>query len=234
MSAAAEYINDFLDVRPPDSGVGLSARTESTSGAVDIRLGVRAGLMDALEFRSGESVTHLSEIGGTSPGDGEFDVITADLDVVHRAGPEQVASDLLRRCRPGGRIGIACPVPGSFLAQVQQSIERFVSQSGFSAQPGFVGTRENLNAHFGQQASALGACDRVVKLYCASPEHWLAGWQSSYAPLQAAYRLVDPERRNEFSEDLIELAKRFTDVDADGRFIRCDYLEFLVHKSELQ
>jgi hypothetical protein len=36
------------------------------------------------------------------------------------------------------------------------------------------------------------------------------------------------------SDDLIPLANRFTEIDANGWFIRCDYLEFLVHKSESQ
>jgi SAM-dependent methyltransferase len=182
----------------------------------------------------GAAVQHLSEVGSTKPGCSEFDIITVGLDVLHRAGPEQAARDLLRRCRPGGRIELACPTPGSFLARVQQTIDHYIPKTKFAAEPGFVGTREILNIHFGDCASALGAIDRVIKLHHSSPEHWLALWQTSYAPLKRAFRQVDPDWRGQFSDDLIRLAKQFTDVDAAGRFIRCEYLEFLVHKSDLQ
>lgn len=70
--------------------------------------------------------------------------------------------------------------------------------------------------------------------FLSSPEHWLARWQLSYAPLTHAYRLVYPDWRGQMSDDLSRLANRFTEIDADGRFIRCDYLEFLVRKSETQ
>lgn len=132
---------------------------------------------------------------------------------------------------PEPDIRLTCIVPGSFLDKVQQTIDRYVPRSRFTPSLGSTGTRESLNAMYEDQAIAMGAADRVVKLHYASPEHWLAKWKLTCPPLKRAYQLIDPEWRNQFSDDLLELAKQFTGVDATGRFIQCDYLEFLVHKS---
>ena len=148
------------------------------------------------------------------------------------ASPEYMNTTL--NTFPEPDMHLTCIVPGSFLDKVQQTVDRYVPRTRFTPSFGFTGTRESLNALFEDQAIAMGAADRVIKLHYASPEHWLAKWQSTFEPLKRAYRLVEPDWRHQLSEELLTLAKQFTEVDDDGRYIRCDYLDFHVHKGTVQ
>jgi hypothetical protein len=105
-----------------------------------------------------------------------------------------------------------------------------MSPSSLAPYAGFEGTRENINEWFGADAMALGAADRAVTLDYSSAEHWFASWLSSYRPLKCAFRLVEPDRRDRLSDELIRLAKSFAMPLEGSLRIRCDYLECLVHK----
>lgn len=144
--------------------------------------------------------------------------------------PQAAANEMLAATAPGGVIHLEVPVPGSLLARVHELINHYLPASQAVPETRFVGTRESLNALFEHQAIAMGAFDGSSKLRFASAEHWLAAWQSSYGPLRRAYRLVDPEWRGQMSEDLIRIARRFCAIDAEGPYLRYDYLEFNVHK----
>lgn len=156
------------------------------------------------------------------------------IDFAFGSDPQTAADEMLAACKPGATIRLDAPVPGGFLARIHELIDRYMPESQTVSGPRFVGTRESLNALFEHQAIAMGAFDCSAKLRFPSAEHWLAKWQSSYGPLQRAYRLVDPEWRGQMTEDLVRLARRFSEADADGPYIRYDYLEFLVHKGPQQ
>jgi hypothetical protein len=230
MSVAIEFMHALAQPGHPSAGAGTTTAAPEITTFNDVQEDIRASIMNGLGHSG--SVRHLSEVGANEAAGGSFDVITVNLDTVYRASDTISAGEILGRCRPGGRIGIACPTPGSFLDRVRQLIGRYAPPSAIALEAGFVGTRENLNAHFGNRAIALGARDRVTRLYYSSPEHWLARWRSTYAPMMSAFSQIEPEWRDTFSDDLIRLAKEFTEIDSRGRFIRCDYLEFLVHTSE--
>ena len=222
------------------NGTYRPGRTETVSGNrpgagfAQIQSGVRSGLLDALDVSPRESRLEVEQAGqGGNPTAGA-DVVVAGMDMIHRGRPEQVAAELLKACRPGGRIGLACPVPGSFLAAVHARIEAYTAREGRTQRRGFTGTRQALNALFGASAIALGACEKSLTLRFASLEHWLAEWRACYAPLKQAYQEIDPEWRGQFTSDLLSLAGSFAEVNDGMLSMRSDYLEFIVHKANLQ
>lgn len=205
-------------------------QNETDPGIQNLRQTIRSGLVSALEVRRGESVVDFPDPGQSELAIYSFDVVLADFDALHHAGPRELADQLFRMCRFGGRIGLACPSPGSFLARIWQTVNTYMSPSSVAPYAGFEGTRENLNELFGARAKALGAADRAVTFDYSSAEHWLASWVSSYRPLKCAFRLVDPDWRDQLSDDLIRVARSFAMPVKDTLRIRCDYLECLVHK----
>src|SRR6476646_12258042 len=54
--------------------------------------------------------------------DASFDVVLSTFGVMFTAAQEQAASELMRVCRPGGRIGLACWTPQGFLGQLFQVV----------------------------------------------------------------------------------------------------------------
>ena len=161
--------------------------------------------------------------------------VVVGLDFVDDSDPAQAAAALFGACRPGGRILLAVPEPGSFIARVNAIAARHAG-AGYT---GFVGTRAGMDAVFGGMAVAQGARDNAVTFHAASAEHWLADWRSNYAPLREAYRRVATDadatgRRNALTNELLELAALFGERRRGKLCICSDYLEFIVHKGSIQ
>jgi ubiquinone/menaquinone biosynthesis C-methylase UbiE len=57
--------------------------------------------------------------------DGEFDVVLSTFGVMFAADQSRAAAELLRVCRPGGRIGLTAWTPGSVMAATQAAAARF-------------------------------------------------------------------------------------------------------------
>jgi len=234
MAVAIEYIDAFLQgaFRPSDTH-GCRQPAKPTSLGL-FREAVTSGLLEMLDIEPQESRLDIASAGRSAVPVNAADVVLAGPEMLHQAGPAEVAAELLRACRPGGRIGIASPAPGSFLAAIHARIEAYKPPAGGDRGRGFGGTREDLDAVFGASAVALGARDRSVTLSISSAEHWLAEWRTSYAPLRDAYARIDPEWHGQFTSDLLHSVALFAEPHAGKLQVRIDYLEFFVHKGHLQ
>jgi SAM-dependent methyltransferase len=228
MATSSECIEQFVAAALRPATLPSPARSRAQNSLRAFRQQVRSGLAEFVEMRPGESAITVLKAGSGQPDDTTFDVVLADSDLGHEGKPSEVARDLLMACRPGGRIGLSCPVPGSFIATI---LDRIADYTG-SGQRGFTGTRQALNGLFEQDAVAMGARDRSITLRFASVEHWLAEWRTSFAPLRQAYERIDPKWRSQFTEDLLKIAASFALPAAGQLAVRCDYIEFMVHKAD--
>ena len=59
--------------------------------------------------------------------DGAFDVVLSTFGVMFAPDQARAAAELLRVCRPGGRIGLTAWTPGSLMAATQATAARFAS-----------------------------------------------------------------------------------------------------------
>ena len=58
--------------------------------------------------------------------DASFDVVLSTFGVMFTPNQEQAAGELLRVCRPGGKIGLANWTPESFIGQLFKTIGKYV------------------------------------------------------------------------------------------------------------
>lgn len=201
---------------------------------------VSRALNDAAELRTDESAlavrpgfaSGMAPIGAVS--DASFDVVTSAFTIQFAPDAERAASELIRVCRPGGRVGIACWTPDGFVGQLTSVVRRYLPDSAEAQAPVLWGTRRNLNAYFGHHAIALAADDCSYTFRYASADDWLADWCGDGGPLQPVFRQVDPDWREQFAAELQKVAERFNRA-TDGRLvIDAAYLRFLVHRKEVR
>jgi len=234
MAVASEQIRPVLaGTQRPRWSTPFTQRGNN-QGLDDMRQRVRSGLLELVDVEAHESHRNIDAAGNGKNVNRKTDVVVVDFETIHQGTPHQVAEDLIEACRPGGRIGIACPAPGSFLAEVHERIAMYTNLDAAARRSRFAGTREALNRHFGASAIALGARDRSISISVSSAEHWLAEWRQSYAPLKRAFEQVDPEWRDQLTDELLKLVALHAIRGEDGLSIRCDYLEFVVHKGAVQ
>lgn len=233
----AGYRPEFENIKPSQ---WVAWTLGETSAAGTTFHAVSERLIEALELQTGERVLNVSAgTGNTTLLTGEnlpfrdsaFDVVTSEFGAMFAPDHYQMARELLRICRRGGRIGLACWTPQSFNGQLISTIARYSTTRSELKSPALWGTREYLNDLFGHSADGLGAATHTHTWRYASPEHWLENWRSHGGPLHSTFNTVDPNWRDQLSSELLALGKQFNEANDGSMVVESEYLEFLINKS---
>ena len=86
-------------------------------------------------------------------GDASFDVVLSTFGVMFTPNQQQAAAELLRVCRPGGKIGLANWTPDSFIGQLFKTIGKYVPPAPGVKSPALWGTQGHLAGLFGPAAT---------------------------------------------------------------------------------
>ena len=160
--------------------------------------------------------------------DGSFEaVLSAGEDLAGR-DPRHSAAELLRVCRPGGRIGMVHWAPGGYVGGLFAAIGRHLVPPGDEASVPW-GGQERLRALFGS-AVAIAAPRRSLLWRFPSAEHQVEFFASFHGPTVGALQALGPDRADALKAELGELARRFDVSEDDTLVLRLDYLEVVVRK----
>ena len=163
--------------------------------------------------------------------DASFDAVLSTLGVMFTPDQEQAAHELLRVCRPGGKIGLASWTPDSYIGEVLRTIGKYVPPPAGIKPPVLWGTEERLRDLFGDQVTALQVTRRSFAFRYRSAQHWLETFRTYYGPVHKTFGALEAERQEALANDLIELLQRFDIGAGTGLVVPSDYLEVVATKS---
>lgn len=160
--------------------------------------------------------------------DAAFDAVLSTFGCMFAPNPPRVAAELLRVCRPGGRIAMANWTPEGFIGQVFKTIGKHVPPPAGVASPALWGNRARINELFGAGAATIAAEARHFHFRYRSPEHMLEIFRSYYGPILKAFAALDEAGQHALAEDLVALMKRFDRARDGGLVIPSEYLEIVI------
>jgi ubiquinone/menaquinone biosynthesis C-methylase UbiE len=159
--------------------------------------------------------------------DASFDVVLSTFGVMFTPNQEKAAGELLRVCRPGGKIGLANWTPDSFIGQMFRVLGKYVPPVAGVAPPSLWGTKARLDALFSSQAMVAAESRHFVFRY-KSPAHWLEIFRDYYGPVLKAFASLAPEARTALEKDLLALIDKHN-VAKDGTMVLpSEYLEAVI------
>jgi len=149
--------------------------------------------------------------------DATFDVVTSCVGAMFAPHHQQTADELVRVCRPGGRIGLIAWTPSGFIGQMFAAMKPYVAPPPPGAQPPPLwGDLEHVRDLLGDRVSDLTASQQLLNVdRIADPATFREYFKSHYGPTIAAYRGLadDPARTAELDRALLDLAERFRTPD---------------------
>jgi ubiquinone/menaquinone biosynthesis C-methylase UbiE len=161
--------------------------------------------------------------------DASFDIVLSTFGVMFTPNQQQAANELVRVCRPGGKIGMANWTPESFVGQLFKTIGKYVPPAPGVKSPALWGSKAHLDALFGSKATVAAASRNFVFRY-RSPKHWIEIFRSYYGPVVKAFAAIDPAAREALEVDLHALLDKFN-VAKDGTLVvPSEYLEVVITK----
>ncbi len=203
----------WCDVIATDYVPALLDRARVRAGAECLAIEFKAADAEALPFP-----------------DNAFDAVLSTFGVMFTPNQEQAARELMRVCKPGGKIGLANWTPGSLIGELFKLIGKYAPPPAGVKSPALWGTEARLREMFGDQASTIDATRKHFVFRYRSAEHWLNVFKTYYGPMLKTFGALPAEKQSELARDLIELAERFN-RGGDGTLIApSEYLEVVITK----
>jgi SAM-dependent methyltransferase len=158
--------------------------------------------------------------------DASFDVVLSTFGVAFAAEGKKAASELLRVCRPGGKIGLTHWTPDGFIGEVERVSERYAPprNSGSSM---LWGTEPGVRALLGDDVISFAAERRSVLMRFRSVPHWLEFTRTYLGPVRMLLESLDPEQSKAVGCEVAEVAHRFNHASDRTMAVPADYLEVI-------
>jgi SAM-dependent methyltransferase len=217
-----------LDVGSGTGNVAIAAaRREADVIATDF---VESLLEQAAQRAEGEGLpirTRIADAQALPFPDGSFDVVLSSFGVIFAPDQETAAAELVRVCRPGGRIGITCwPAEGLIGETMRASMRRV----GPPPIPGFRpptdwGNEERLRELFGDRVSDLRVERREMKMIALSSEAIVDFAREYLPPAKATWNMLDDAERAEARAEMIAIYDRFNKATDGTLAATAEYLE---------
>jgi SAM-dependent methyltransferase len=145
--------------------------------------------------------------------DDSFDVVLSCVGVMFAPHHQIAADELLRVCRPGGRIGMLSWTPTGFVGELFRTMKPYAPPPPPGAQPAPLwGDEDHVRALLGDRVTDVVAKRQTLTSdLFASPEAWKDYWKTVYGPTIAVYRYVgdNPQDVAALDADLTALATRY-------------------------
>jgi ubiquinone/menaquinone biosynthesis C-methylase UbiE len=158
--------------------------------------------------------------------DASFDVVLSTFGVMFTPDHELAASELLRVCRPGGKIGMANWTPDGFIGRLFKTLGKYVPPAPGVRSPALWGSKVHLDTLFGAQATVAAQSRNFVFRY-KSPQHWVDIFRTYYGPVMKAFAAIDAKSREALETDLYALIDEFNIAEDGTLVIPSEYLEIV-------
>ena len=162
--------------------------------------------------------------------DGSFHGVVSTFGVMFTPNQHQSASELIRVCRDGGRIGLANWTPESFIGQLFKIIGSHVPPPAGVRSPANWGDREWLGETFGPHTSSIEVTEREFVFRYQSAEHFLEVFKTLYGPMNKAFLSLDEQGRSALQRDILDLVNRQNRADDGSMAVPAAYLEVVMTK----
>jgi len=156
-----------------------------------------------------------------------FDVVMSTFGAMFAPHHAQTARELMRVCRPGGRIGLASWTPEGFIGQLLRTVGKHVPPPAGVQSPALWGNDAHMAELFADAARITHARRSFAFRY-RSPEHWLHVFRTFYGPVLKAFAALDAEGQAALEADILALLRQHDNGDATGLVVPGEYLETVI------
>jgi len=241
LQIVGESLAEAMDLRPASSVLDVAAGNGNATLAFARRLCTvtSTDYVDALLARGRAraeaealDVTYRMADAEQLPfNDGAFDGVVSTFGVMFTPNQSKAASELLRVCRSGGKIGMANWTPTGFIGEVFKGLGKHIVPPAGVSSPSLWGTESWIAQTFGPQARAIAFEKKAFVFRYHSPEHFVDVFRAFYGPIHKAFLALDPVGQGALASDLIQTIARFNTATDGSMRVPSDYAEVIVTKA---
>ena len=158
--------------------------------------------------------------------DASFDLVMSLFGAMFAPRPERVAAELVRVCRPGGRIVMGNWTPEGMVGQLFKTIGKHVPPPPLMPSPLLWGKEEIVRERLGEGVAELRLTKRQYPFYYPfPPSEVVEHFRTYYGPTNRAFTALDDAGRVALRRDLEQLWSEHNSADDGTTRYESEYLE---------
>jgi SAM-dependent methyltransferase len=243
---ASELLCEAVDLRAGENvldvacGTGVTslaaARRKANVTGVDFSSNSLARARERAAFENLAITFQEANVEALPFEDGTFDVVLSTFGAQFVGDQDAVAQELVRVCKPGGRIGLANWTPGPFFGHffkvMADHAPKQMQKTPVPEKPGVLwGTEERLHELFGDTVEFRTITERTSRTRHRSVEEWIQGTTGSLGPVVTILDQLDESDQQAFIDDLRNLVERSNQAPGPDVLLESRYLEVVMVKS---
>jgi len=211
-------------------GAGQLSFPAARAGASITAVDIATNLIDQARSRAkAAGLTIRFEEGDAedlSYDEAAFDVVFSLIGAMFAPRPERVAAELIRVCRPGGRIVMGNWTPGGFIGQMFRTNAKHVPPPAGMPSPVLWGDEATVRARLRDGIADLRLTRKMYPFeYPFPPAEVVEFFRVYYGPTNRAFAALDSDKQAALRNDLEQLWSEHNNASDGGTSVQAEYLE---------
>lgn len=220
-------------------GSGNLALPAARAGAIVTGVDIAPNLLEQARARAAsEGLTIQFDEGDAENlpyDDVAFDVVVSMFGAMFAPRPELVAAELVRVCRPGGRIAMANWTPQGFVGQMFKVTGKHVPPPPNMPSPLKWGDEETVRERLSDGIANLQMTRRMCPFeYPVPPAEVVESFRMYYGPTRRAFEALDSDGQAALRKDLEQLWTEHNQATDNTTYGEGEYLEVVATRSQGQ
>ncbi len=161
---------------------------------------------------------------------GAFDIVTSTFGVMFTPNQKQAASELIRVCRPGGKIALANWTPESFIGVLFKTLGKHVPPPPGVQSPAQWGKKEWIEETFASDGDISMTMENFNFRYL-SPDHFVDFFRTFYGPVHKAFLALGEAEQEELESDILETIAQFNVATDGSMIVPSEYAQIVITRT---
>lgn len=158
--------------------------------------------------------------------DRSFDLVVSLIGAMFAPRPERVARELIRVCRPGGRVAMGSWTATGFVGQMFKVIARYAPPPAIMPSPLAWGDESTVRERFGAGLEEMRIQRRMYPMsYPFPPAGVVRLFRQEYGPAIQAFRRLEPPAQEALRQELEDLWAQSNQGGPGTTKLEAEYLE---------
>lgn len=211
-------------------GTGNLSIPAARTGAIVTGLDIAPNLLEQARIRAAAENLECKFDEGDAEQlpytDASFDTVVTMFGAMFAPRPEIAANELVRVCRPRGRIAMANWTPGGFTGQMFKTNAKHVPPPPDIPSPVLWGDEETVKSRLSDGIAELTLTRRPIMFYYPfSPVEVVEHFRQFFGPTQFAFAALDTNGQAALRSDLEQLWTEFNRANDGTTEVESEYLE---------
>jgi SAM-dependent methyltransferase len=217
-------------------GAGQLALIAARAGAKVTGCDIATNWLERARARASQERLDISFDEGDAEalpyGDAQFDVVTSLVGAMFAPRPNNVAAEMTRVCKPGGKIAMANWTQQGFVGQMFKVIAKYVPPTG-TPSPLLWGDEAHVHERFRSDILDVRCTLRFYQFeYPFGPEAVVDFFGEHYGPMVRAFASLNSDKQAQLKAELVELWSKNNRAEGRGTLVDSEYLEVIAYRGD--